>query len=333
MLKGTNYPSFECFEDFIKIIIMSYKNVKLFSKHFQNEDSKFILATALKVAGVFIVLSFFMAYLIWIILSVNNVFFESQGKFVFHEFRQAYFDYILSTSLNYLPYYLFLVVVIFFIGVYLGILLLRPFSIIGDYCRRKVEGENIVYNPDLFSDYKLLTRFSELFFTYINECERQKALTPNVIPPQYQKIKKPIFERVFFFHFMLFIIFIMLVSSMAVTITTYEIQANIFNLAVDSLKTGNKSVIYFFRNQEYIFESFIWVLNCLIVIIYTALGFHLYKKVSGAIFAFFTTMKQFMKGNYKARVHLLEYKHIRPYSISFNKYLDHVERVLEKKNK
>ena len=37
-----------------------------------------------------------------------------------------------------------------------------------------------------------------------------------------------------------------------------------------------------------------------------------------------------MKGNYKARVHLIGYAQIRPHGRALNKYLDHVERECSK---
>lgn len=308
-------------------------SLKDFKSVFKSDESRFILFTAFKVVGVFIGLTLLMAYLMWIVLSINNVFFEANGYFVLQEFRQAYFDYILSTTLNYLVYYFILVIVLFFIGAYLGILLLRPFQIIGEYCLKKTNGENPIYYPDLFSDYKLLTRFSEYFFEYLNQCEKKKELTTSTIPPVFQKIKKPTFEKVFFFHFMLFILMIMIISSLAVIITTSEIQSSILELAMETLKTSSdKSIVYFLRNQSYIFDSFMWVVNSMIIIVYTALGFHLYEKVSGAIFAFFATMRTIMKGNYTSRIHLVGYKHIRPSSRAFNKYLDKVERECKKIN-
>lgn len=298
---------------------------------FHSDESRFILLTALKVVGVFLVLSLLMAYLMWIVLSINNVFFEAHGFFVQQEFRQAYFDYILTVPFAYLGYYFAFIICLFFIGSYLGILLLRPFQLIGEYCQKKMQGENIVYNPDIFSEYKLLTRFSEYFFEYLNQCEKEKRFLIGTIPPLFQKIKKPIFEKVFFFHFMLFILFIVIISSIVITVTTYEIQNSIIELAMDTIKpSSNKGIIYFLRNQEYIFDSFIWVINSAIIITYTALGFHLYGQVSGAIFAFFATMRSIMKGKHNTRIHLVGYKHIRPFSRAFNKYLDMIDREYKK---
>ena len=67
----------------------------------------------------------------------------------------------------------------------------------------------------------------------------------------------------------------------------------------------------------------------MIISSYLTLAFHLYGKVSGAVFAFFSTMRSFMKGNRKARVHLIGYAQIRPHGRSFNKYLDYIERLCE----
>ncbi|MBC75544.1 MAG: hypothetical protein CME64_05955 [Halobacteriovoraceae bacterium] len=63
------------------------------------------------------------------------------------------------------------------------------------------------------------------------------------------------------------------------------------------------------------------------------LSTHLYGKVNGAVFGFFSTMRAFMKGDHKARVHLLGYNHIRPFGRAFNQYLKWVENNFKEKNK
>lgn len=310
-----------------------FKPPKL-SKLFAGEDSKFLVSTALKVAGIYLVSMILVAYLLWLVLSMNNVFFEANGYPELQELREAFFDYILSNLFENLIYIFSFYIILFFAGLYTGKILLRPFDVIGKYCDEAMDNKTTSYNPDLFSDFKLLTRFSDFFFQYILEARNKKSLEPNTIPPNFSKIHQPVFDKVFFFHFFLFIGIMAIITASFVSILTYEMYDQMINLAIKTIPKSNESVAYFLKNQEYVFDSIRQFSVVIITIGYISLSFHLYSKVSGAVFAFFATMRAFMKGNHSARVHLLEYKHLRPQGRSMNKLLDHICReTLSQENK
>jgi len=304
------------------------KRLKL-NKLFKGEDSKFFLANSLKVSSVYLLTSVFAIYSIWLVLSLNNVFFEANGFMGIEELKNVYFDFIAARVLHNVAYVFGFYIILFFAGMYLTKVLLRPFEIIGDYCTNVIDNKNEVYNPDTFSDYKLLTRFSEFFFQYISDARKNKELTSNTIPPTFSKIHGPVFDRVFFFHFTLFISIITLVSSIFLMVITTDSYDSMVELAVKTIPNTGNNVAYFLKNQKFLFESVQIYSICILVISYFFLAFHLYSKVSGPVFGFFSTMRSFLKGNHSARVHLVGYPHIRPFSRAFNKYLDAVCRELE----
>lgn len=308
------------------------KQLKL-NKLFQADETKFILGNALKVAFVYLVTASFTIYSIWLILSLNNVFIEANGLSNFMELKTVYFDFIASQVLDNFIYIFVFFILLFFAGIYLTKILLRPFEIIGDYCARAIDDKNAVYNPDLFSDFKILTRFSEFFFQYISEARRKGELGTNTIPPTYTKVHGPVFDRVFFFHFSLFVSIIAIVSSVLILFITFDSYSSMVDLALSTIKLNSNNVSYYLRNQKFLFES-IQIYSIIILIIsYGLLALHLYAKVSGAVFGFFSTMRSFLKGNHSARIHLVGYPHIRPYSRAFNKFLDAVCREIEEGKK
>jgi hypothetical protein len=308
------------------------KKVRL-SKLFSSEDSRFILYTAMKIAGVYLVAMLMVAYLIWLVLSLNNVFFEAHGFPELTELRSAYFDYILSNTFENLSNIFAFYIILFLLGLYTGRLLVRPFDKISQYCEEAIENKNATYNPDAFSDFKLLTRFSDFFFQYIFEARNKKKLEPNVIPPTFAKIHQPKFDKVFFFHFVLLICILAIITATYVSSMIYGMYDQMIDLAVKAIPKNSGSVAYFLRNQEFVFASVRQFSVAAIVIAYFALAINLYAKVGGAVFAFFATMRAFMKGNRKARVHLLEYRHLRPQGRSMNKFLDHICREMEQEEK
>lgn len=303
------------------------KNLSL-KKFFKEDDTRFILTCAFKISAVSIFVAGLIYYLIFIFLSFNNIFFEAHGFPVDTELQQAFFDSILTRSLSRMQYFFIYVIVLFWVGIYVGIILLRPFKNIAHYCDVVIDKPDQDYNPDAFSDFRLLTRFSEFFFQYLLDARKKGSLGVNSIPPQYQKIHKPVFDKVFFFHFFLIIICIAIASSYFIMMTADDIYDGTINLALKTLKLQSNSVTYFLQNQQPIFDSLTIVTLVTIFISYISLAAHLYGKVSGPAFGFFTTMRAFMKGKYYSRVHLLGYNHIRPYSRKFNKYLDYVMKEI-----
>jgi hypothetical protein len=298
------------------------------TKLFKDEDSRFIVLTGSKVAGVYLVSMILVSYLIWVVLSLNNTYFISKGFPELAAFRSAYFDYILANIFENLTYIFAFYVLLLFAGMYIAKILIRPFKIIADYCVDSIEDKSVQYNPDLFSDFKLLTRFSDFFFRYIDEARAKKSLIPNTIPKNFTRIHQPTFDKVFFFHFFLLITILSIITSTFVSAMIYEMYEQMVNLALKTLPS-DKSLAPFFQNQEYIFDSVRWFAVIIIIILYIALSINLYSRVSGAVFAFFVTMRSFMKGNHDARVHLLEYRHLRPQGRSVNKFLEQICREVK----
>lgn len=297
---------------------------------FKQDDSRFVLSCGLKFMGIFLFTSTLSFFIVWALLKINNLYFESYGFISSVELKEAFFDNALKIFYQQLPFIFGLLIVLFFTGLYIGKVLLRPFEMIGSYSLAKTDGHEDIYNPDIFSDYKLLTRFSEFFFRYLDECMKEKKLKSNTIPSIYAKIRGPQFEKVFFFHFSLIILLIVIVSASFSIYLTSETLGQLVNLSITTIAKESKSVAYFLTQQSQLIQPISIFSVSLIVVGYIMLGFHLYGKVSGAIFGFFATMRSFMKGNFKARVHLIGYAQIRPHGRALNKYLDHIERECAK---
>ena len=294
-------------------------------KLFKSEASQFALFTGFKFAGIFVLVTCLTSYIVWLMVAVDNVFFEAHGYMSEEALREAYFDLVLKSGEDWLPYLFGLLIALFFAGIFMAKMLMRPFRVLACYCEKKMNGENAVYIPDQFSDYKLLTRFSDFFFQYVEDSKKKGKLEENTIPTRFLGIRRPVFEKVFFFHFFLLTLIIALVAYSLLSLAISEIREDIVDMAVSVLQAHGAGTSHFFQEQGYIFDT-ITVASALILFTsYMMLAFHLYGQVSGAVFGFFSTMRAFMKGNRQARVHLLGYNHIRPFGRVFNKYLKWVE--------
>jgi hypothetical protein len=218
---------------------------------------------------------------------------------------------------------------LFFIGAYVGWLILRPFKTIADYCDEVMANPNAIYKVEEYSTYKLLTRFSEFFFEYLRESRKKGQITTNSIPPQYAKIHQPVTDRIFMLHFGLLLVIIAICTSVFIAENTSMIFHNMVELATKTIshsKVSNR----FFTAQTFIIDDAVTLSIILVAAFYIALGFHMYEKVSGAAFGIFSTMRSFMKGNHFSRVHLVGYAYIRDYTRKINKYLDFVQNFFDK---
>lgn len=296
-------------------------------KLFKNEDTRFIMFVGLKVSGISLGISLFVYYFLFQVSRLNYAFFQSQGFPVQDE--SLFFDYIAGEALENAPILFAFHVFLFFIGTYVGWLILRPFRVIGEYCEQVLENPNVVYKTDEFSNYKLLTRFSEFFFEFLREARRKGEITSNSIPPQYSKIHKPVVDWVFLLHFGILLVIISICSSVFIIDNSSILFRDMTELAMKTLQ-DTPAVRKFLTRQLFVLDELVFMTISLTTFFYILLGLHLYGMVSGAAFGIFSTMRAFMKGNYFSRVHLVGYAYIRDYTRKLNKYLDYLENNLIK---
>jgi hypothetical protein len=307
-----------------KIKKNTYPQVK---KIFKTEDSRFIVMVGLKVSCISLGITLFIHWFLFQIMRLNSAFFNSHG---FPQFDETpFFDAILGEAIGNLPTLFMFHIFLFFIGCYVGWLILRPFRIMGEYCEAVLDNPNTIYRVEQFSTYGLLTRFSEFFFEYLRESRNRRVMAPNSIPPQYSKIHKPVSDKIFMLHFGILLIIISISSAFFIIENSSSVFNSMVELATLTLR-DQISVSKYFSEQMFILDDIVYLTVVLISICYIMLGFHLYAKVSGAAFGIFSTMRAFMKGNHSSRVHLVGFAHIREYTRKLNKYLDYIQNNFAK---
>lgn len=294
-----------------------------YSRLFKTEDSRFVLYVGLKITGISFGITLFIYWYLLRVMKLNYVFFKAHG-FPTLPGEGPFFDLILEEALDQFPVLFGFHIFLFFVGIYVGRLMLRPFKSIGDYCEKVIENPNTVYRVEEFSAYTLLTRFSEFFFEYLREVRARNDITTNSIPPHYSKIHKPVLDKIFMLHFGLLLVIVSFFSAFFIIENTSTVFESMVELATRTLK-DQKYVSRFLADQVFIIDDLVGLTIVLVTVFYTVLGFHLYSKVSGAAFGIFSTMRAFMKGNHSSRVHLVGFAYVRDYTRKLNKYLDYIQ--------
>jgi hypothetical protein len=295
---------------------------------FKTEDSRFIVLVGLKVSGISMAVTSIVYWFLFEVMKLNYVFFRAHG-FPDLQDSSSFFDMIIQEAMENAPILFGIHIGLFFVGAYVGWLILRPFKKMGDYCEEVIQNPNTAYIVDEFSTYNLFTRFSEFFFEYVRESRRKNEIVSNSIPPQYSKIHKPVMDKIFMLHFGLLLILISVTTALFINENTATVYESMIELATKTLK-DQKSVSRFFTQQMFILDDIMGLTIALISVFYIFLGLHLYSKVSGAAFGIFSTMRSFMKGNHSSRVHLVGYTHLREYTRKLNKYLDYIQNNFSK---
>lgn len=295
---------------------------------YNDEQAKFRLKTIFKILSVSFLTLIIQAIIFFIILRLDMLFFKSYEVAGIAEFESVFYNKVFSTFYDYTIEIFFFIIFVTLIAMYVSKLIMRPFLVIGNYCENYInDPKTASYDPDFFTDLKLLTRFSEYFFLQIENAFNNKIFLAGAIPNKYKGIYKPKFELSFFLQFSLIIILISSVSTIGLYFFSLNIYDNIVALATDILVLNDKSQ-KFLIEQEALFKLVTILLMFVNFALYFLLSFHLYSKVSAPAFAIFATMRSFLKGNKKARVHLIGNYQVRPNTIKLNRYLDYVEKNL-----
>ncbi|MBT6325347.1 MAG: hypothetical protein HOJ35_05220, partial [Bdellovibrionales bacterium] len=291
----------------------------------QKPESIFKFTTAVKVAAIPVVTGMFLYVALWFFLKINLVTFNANGLFDVVALESAYYEYIFSKSYNLSPYIILFEIIAFLLGYYLSTLLLRPFKMIGDYCEDSINGKEVIYDPDFFTDLKLLTQFSEFFFNIIESAKKNKKLEQVIIPTKFTRIHGPVFEGTFFLQYFLIILIVAIIGAVLVHQFIFSIYGGLIDISIDSIGQNNllRQILI---DQKSLLNTLYYGTIFIYALLYISMSINLYSKVAAPAFGIFATMRSFLKGKYSNRVHFLGFGYIRNESRSMNKFLDKVSR-------
>lgn len=313
----------------------AFENLKRFilniPKSLREDEVQFRLATTFKISIIPIFTMSILGVFLHTVLKLNLMYFQANGFDRIVGLQEAYYDYILSTLLDLIPYLALILIGIVFMGMYLSHMLLRPFRNIGSYCDKINQGQDAIYNPDFLADLAVLTGFCEYFFNIMENAKKYGSLTPMEVPKKFTRIHKPVFEKTFFLQYSFFLIITSIALATAIYAVTTDVYDHMIALSIETLKHGH-SMTFFLKQQEKIIEDVVTGVMISHMILYALLAFHLYRKVSVPAFGFFATMRSFMKGSYSTRVHMIGHNYIRPEGRKLNRYLENLQQNLTGNN-
>lgn len=302
--------------------------IKTLQDSFSDDQVVFRYKISLSLCSLSFIFIGFVIFFLYILLKIDLIFFNANQFPGAREFQEAYFDFIFSNTVELLPYIFAGMILIFFMGIYLTHLTLRPFKLLSRYCEDAVNGKKVSFNPELFADHKLLVMFSDYFFSITDQMMVEGKFKQVVIPEKYTRIHKPVYDWSFFLSYILLIAVVTGASLFGVAAIDADIREQIITLSTSFLKT-TPTVKYFLSEQFVVFDVVLYVLMLFHIALHFSFGIFLYSEVSAPAFAIFSTMRSFLKGNKAARIHMIGYSHLREDCRKINKYLDMVSKLPE----
>lgn len=304
------------------------KTLKEIFYRFSDDQVAFRYGVALKLSCMSLIFVGLVMFFLYILLKIDLIFFNANQFPGAKEFQEAYFDFVFSNSIDLLPYILISLIIIFFSGLYLTYLILRPFKLLSKYCDDVCSGRKGSFNPEMLTDHRLLIMFSDYFFSVSEQMITENKFKATAIPERFTKVHKPVYDWSFFMSYFLIILALTVLSIIGVITVDTGIREQIIELSTNFLK-ATPSVKYFLSEQFVVFDLIVYLLISFHVAIHFSFGFYLYSKVATPAFAIFSTMRSFLKGNKSARVHLIGYSYLRDDCRKINKYLDLLSKLPE----
>ncbi len=313
-------------EDMYKIITQSFRDFK------KDDQAKF----RLKIGVIFALVPFVsitLGFILnWVLLKSAIIYITSFRKDIDYIISPLIMDYIQNGLLEVLPWAIGSFICLLIAGIILAQLVLKPFDEISAYCEAAIcpNEEKWAFDGEFQSELRLLSGFSDWFFTTTTTLRKSGKLTQIEVPSKYKKIHKPVFETMFFIHKSIYVAITCVLTGMIISIINYALFDAVISV-VNEILTGGKGVEEYFSYMSLIQRDIAYITIGTNIICYSFFMAYLYNKVATPAFGIFATMRSFINGRYASRVHLIGYKYVRNQTRTINKYLDYMEKEYSSK--
>ncbi|MBY0518164.1 MAG: hypothetical protein K2P81_14745 [Bacteriovoracaceae bacterium] len=270
-------------------------------KHlFQSQDSKYFLKTAFKIGMVPLLSSVLITYSLWIYMEMNYSFFLANGFGSGADMKEAFWDHLMMSQMDFIPWLGAFYVGVFFVGLFLAHLVLRPFSKVQKMCNDVLNGEAPELSTDPMTARKLVIRSAVLFMEYIASQETDTE-TDFEIPKDLEKIRKPRADGVFYLQYVSFMFILSAITGLAVYMAVMHLHESIVETAMTLLKS-NKSIGTFLTSQQESIEAIAWVCTGFSTLLYALLAKGIISEVEGVSYGYLRDIRDIVSGDHIKRL-------------------------------
>jgi hypothetical protein len=244
-------------------------------------------------------------------------------------FSESFFDYLMGDNVATLIPLGLVLIGLFFVGIYVSNLLVRPLRQVASFCDESVKDVKKEYEPDYINIYRYFSGFCEFFFVSLSLPKREETKKGVHIARYYHKINGPMNDWLFIVYFTLLMILVSGISCYTVVVFNDSLYQSLIKFVIDYAQIDSSMSLQLLQYQSKLLYSLYLPVMVLSIILNFILATYMYSKVSGASYSVFSTMRAFIKGNHGVRVSLSGFNVVKSYTRAINKYLDHVESIFK----
>jgi hypothetical protein len=270
-----------------------------FSNLFKSQDSRYTLKTALLVTMVPVLMLGIVIYSVWLMVVFNHSYFIANGLPMMDQSRETFIYYILESQMDYLPYVGLFFVVVFFLGIFLAYIVLRPFNQIMFMCEGLLAFSDTPLKVDGLNRQKIILKLGQFLYDYHNSKKDQTSTAQ--LPKDIEDIKGPALDKVFYFQFICIILILTSITVYSVTLFTGQLHDSIIETAMMMLKAP-KGMALFLSSQKDIIDLIIYVPCIISCVLYALIGHVIISRIQGVTYAYVRDIKEVAKGNTSRRV-------------------------------
>jgi hypothetical protein len=274
--------------------------MKILQSLFQSQDSKYFIKTGFKVVTVPVLCTLLMVYSLWLYMEMNYSFFLANGFASGGEMKETFFDYLISATVDYLPWVGLFYVAVYFVGLFLSHLVLRPFDQAAKMCCNLSEGGIPNTQLDPMSARKLVNRSVVMLVEFLHLSEKGEQ-SNFAIPSQLDKIKKPETDGVFYLQYGSIVFILALVTSISCYFFMHHMHEAIIDGAMKLLKS-NASIRTFLTSQSDMMENIVWTATALSMTLYAILAKGIISDVEGVSYGYLRDVRDIVSGNTSKRL-------------------------------
>lgn len=292
-----------------------------------SDESRFILVSGLKIFLIPLIAFSFIAYMIWIFMTMTHLFLETNGLLQDDFVRMAFYEHSFFSVIERIQVLAAYAVSMFLLGCYLGHLLLRPFNSLKNFAITSLAEADMEYQPaHMFSRMNLLSDFGATFFSQLRIFRQTGKRLPVVLPRRFKAINSPILDRAFLVQYVSIMTIVAGITIVFFYFTTVEVHNQIVDLAIGSLPDTNQALELFLRKQKSVLLSVNIVSSIMIFALYIFTGMGMIKRLNGATYAVFNALRKYLNGDYKCRIFVRQEDPVRSQAKIINSYLDKIEK-------
>ena len=285
---------------------------------FSSQDSKFTLKTALLVTLVPVLMLVIVIYSTWLLLSINFSYFLANGFPLSEENQYVFVDYLLQSQAEYLPHMLLFFIGVFFLGLFLSFVILRPFNELSEMCRELVLAKDERIRIVGLEKSKLLIKLGNFISRYF---EAQKNGREVSVPQELLVVKKPAMDYVFYFQFFCLILILMTIAIGSLYLFVDQLQESIIYTAVQILKAP-KGMSTFLASQRNVFDMIVFIPSFIGVVLYVFLARVIISRVQGVTYGYVRDVCEIASGNKSRRLSNREQDPGRQAAMAVNEVMD-----------